>query len=257
MSISIGGKIVTDGLIVHLDALNRRSYPGSGADWNDLTVYNNTGSLDVGDDFNPVTITNGYAILDSSDLEIVGVTGITEINTATQYLTVDMWARVSSDITDVGTANPFLCGISRYGISFEVIGGGDGTPLGKFGFATTDLGDDVYGIDNLSYITGSLVNKWNHYTFVMCTGSISSGSQKIYINSTPLALSQVAGSDDNTKRQFVFSGEGLMYFGTRGNGATTRTTNADVAMIKIYNRELTQAEVTQNFNAHKGRFNIY
>jgi hypothetical protein len=48
-----------------------------------------------------------------------------------------------------------------------------------------------------------------------------------------------------------------MYFGTRGNGADTRTTNADVAMIKIYNRELTQAEVTQNFNAHKGRFNIY
>ena len=48
-----------------------------------------------------------------------------------------------------------------------------------------------------------------------------------------------------------------MAFGSRRNNTSGRAITYDAALIKVYNRELTQAEVTQNFNAHKGRFNIY
>jgi hypothetical protein len=65
MSVSIGGKIVTDGLVIHYDALNGKSYPGSGTTWYDLTPYNNTGSLNNGN--NPVTISNGYASFTGTD----------------------------------------------------------------------------------------------------------------------------------------------------------------------------------------------
>ncbi len=57
MSYIIGGRIVTDGLVVYYDALNNKSYPGSGTSWLDLTPYNNTGSF--------VSSSNGFVALAS------------------------------------------------------------------------------------------------------------------------------------------------------------------------------------------------
>ena len=37
MGFSRGPKIVTDGLVLALDAANSKSYPGSGTTWNDLS----------------------------------------------------------------------------------------------------------------------------------------------------------------------------------------------------------------------------
>ena len=41
MSYSNGPTIVTDGLVLALDAGDRNSYPGSGTTWNDLAGSNN------------------------------------------------------------------------------------------------------------------------------------------------------------------------------------------------------------------------
>jgi len=248
MSISISGEIVTNGLVIHLDALNNRSYPGSGTSWIDLTPYNNTGDLDVAD--SPVIIQNGYAsfVADraGSNSQYMSISSISEISSLTNYVTVDMWAKMPSNLGNNNTANSYIFGFSTYGVSFRE---GSGNYDGDFGFTT--INSDVFGISDVPYITGSLVNKWNHYSFVMCSSSISSGSQKIYINSTPLVLSQVNGSEGS--RQFTNN----LSFGTRGSNPGDRCTTYEAALIKVYNRELSQAEVTQNFNAHKGRFNIY
>ena len=37
--------IVTEGLVLYLDAANYRSYPGSGTDWIDLSGYGNHATL--------------------------------------------------------------------------------------------------------------------------------------------------------------------------------------------------------------------
>ena len=39
------GKIVTDGLVLALDAADKNSYPGSGTTWRDMSGNNITGSL--------------------------------------------------------------------------------------------------------------------------------------------------------------------------------------------------------------------
>jgi len=253
MSISIGGKIVTDGLVVHLDALNGKSYPGSGTDWVDLTLYNNTGSL-----LNSLTIANGYASFVSSSYEIMQVNNISEITQSTAYVTIDMWAKIPS-VLNAGTVStdPYMFGFLSYGVSFRV--DASGIPTGLFGFTTNSV--DKYGISNLSFIENNLINKWAHYSFVMCEGSllaIPNTNQKIYINSSPLSMTQ-SGTDDSSLRRFTNSpvASSDLFFGTRPTSNTVRLINYDAALIKVYNRELTQAEVTQNFNAHKGRFNIY
>ena len=255
MSISIGGKIVTDGLVVHLDALNGRSYPGSGTDWDDLTPYNNTGSL-----LNSLTIANGYASFVSASEETMQVNNIAEITQSTAYVTIDMWAKIPSIIND-GTVgvDPYMFGFFSYGASFRV--NSEGAPSGLFGFTTNS--SDKYGINDLSFINSTLVNKWAHYSFVMCEGSllaIPNTNQKIYINSVELSLSQVVGPENISTRRFAAAAAtpSNLFFGTRPTGPSNiRLMNYDAALIKVYNRELSQAEVTQNFNAHKGRFNIY
>ena len=47
-----GSNIVTDGLVLSLDAANRRSYPGSGTAWSDMAGNNNIGTLTNGPTFN-------------------------------------------------------------------------------------------------------------------------------------------------------------------------------------------------------------
>ena len=45
MGLSHSPRIVTDGLVLCLDAANKRSYPGAGTTWTDLTANKNNGTL--------------------------------------------------------------------------------------------------------------------------------------------------------------------------------------------------------------------
>jgi hypothetical protein len=56
----IGGDIVRDGLVLHLDAGSERSYPKSGNVWKDLSGNGNNGILSNGPTFNSG---NGESIL--------------------------------------------------------------------------------------------------------------------------------------------------------------------------------------------------
>lgn len=60
-----GPHIVTDGLVLALDAANPTSYPGSGTTWRDLSGNNNSGSLVNGPTFNSVN--GGSIVFDGSN----------------------------------------------------------------------------------------------------------------------------------------------------------------------------------------------
>jgi hypothetical protein len=256
MGVSISGKIVTDGLVIHLDALNGRSYSGSGTTWNDLTHYANNGDLNGGT--NPVSIQNGYAFFSGvNSSEIVDFDSIEGINTTTNYVTVDMWAKIKTPATPNIEGSMF--GWNVYSMTFRLFGGGGN--LRYLGFDTAI--NDQYGINTADLESLDILDNWKHYCFVFVNGAPTQGNlpkenQKIYVNSIGQSLSQVAGSDTPAGRLFASSGHANARFpGIRFGAGANRLVNMDVALVKVYNRELTQAEVTQNFNAHKGRFNIY
>jgi hypothetical protein len=255
MSISVGGTVVTEGLVVHYDALNYESYPGSGVSWYDLTPYSNNGSLDNGT--NNVTIANGYASFTDTPSDRYVDTSIGEIDQDTQYTTVDMWAKFKGPTAPNPVDNGYIFGwhTNYYGtkIRFE-----NGTPT-RFGF-TTQI-NDVYGLDEAQAAALDLLNNWKHYSFVFCTGSIAQSNQKMYINGALQTLSDQNPSLGDYPQARRFSNNTISaitrFPGSRATNGDLALLNMDVSLIKIYNRELTQAEVTQNFNAHKGRFNIY
>lgn len=62
MATLYGGKIVTDGLVLALDAGNRKSYSGTGTSWFDLSGNGNHGTLVNGPTFNSAN--GGVIVLD-------------------------------------------------------------------------------------------------------------------------------------------------------------------------------------------------
>ena len=79
--------IVTDGLVLHLDAGNTLSYPGTGTDWFDLTSNNNDGTLINGPTFDSA---NGGSI--SFD----GVDDYIDMGTINfgQIYTLNIWVKL-------------------------------------------------------------------------------------------------------------------------------------------------------------------
>jgi len=246
MSISIGGKIVTNGLLLHYDALNPMSYPGSGTDWDSIPLSTNcSASLNLGT--NPITISNGYATLTPSD----GPDAFTEpfsLDRNTNYVTIDFWARIRSI---VGTGIRRLVGIGNAGGYYVAY---NSNAL-YFGVGTN--GTDIWGIQSTTFNSLGILNNWAHYSCVLANGlyqSLPDTDQKVYVNGTLPTNGCVIGGDYPTQRAFNTTDFSKVRIGGQYGG---QYGDADIAIIKIYNRELSQAEVTQNFNAHKGRFNIY
>jgi hypothetical protein len=130
--------------------------------------------------------------------------------------------------------------------AFIKIGGGTGGHSIGVGLNTMDaLGNEVIGLfagvrwidTNVAYGTG-----WKYVTMVLGATSVPS----IYLNGTLLGSYAGAAPTAGTNFFYVASniGDGTRYFG--GN----------IPHIAVYNREITAAEVTQNFNALRGRYGI-
>ncbi len=81
MSVISGPNIVTNGLVLHLDAANTKSYSGSGTTWTDLSGNGNNGTLTNGPTFDSANY--GSVVHDGVDDYIVGNTPVTGNTNAT------------------------------------------------------------------------------------------------------------------------------------------------------------------------------
>jgi len=80
MAVGYNPRIVTDGLVLALDAGNTKSYPGSGTTWTDLSGNGNTGTLTNGPTFDSA---NGGSIVFDGTNDYVQVTGSITVTSAT------------------------------------------------------------------------------------------------------------------------------------------------------------------------------
>ena len=72
MAINAGPKIVEDGLILCLDAANKKSYPRTGTVWTDLTANKKTGTLTNMDGSNFTNQKAGLLSFDGTDEYVLG-----------------------------------------------------------------------------------------------------------------------------------------------------------------------------------------
>jgi hypothetical protein len=218
MAISYNPRIVTDGLVLCLDAANTKSYPGSGTTWTDLSGNGNNGTLD-----NSVTFTNdggGGLSFDGTD-EIVLLPKIITTNdfTVCQFI---------SYISDTGE-----------GWTFEQYNSLSGRLI-----LSTTLNKFRFFIGGNNFFSSTTLISGQKY-FICCSRNGSTGS--IYIN----GKLDASGTLNSNSIDDIASAIG----GSRAFSSAKQFIG-NIYTTSVYNKALTPSEIQQNFNATRSRFSI-
>ncbi len=229
MGIYSGPRSIVEGLIFAIDAGNITSYSGTGTSVIDVSRISASTSLQSGVIYYN-TSPKGYFQFDGSNDNIP----VTLTNFGTT-LTVEIWMKMKA----FNGGMPF--GFNNYDIWTG--GGGNGT----LGYNTAAA--DSYGLTSTQVTNLGLLNRWKHYIFEM-RSDVSYTNNKIYIDGQSQTLSQVGGTENASNRNFN-SGSGRISCWLADNNYHQAM---DIALFRVYNRALTQTEITNNFNLFRKRF---
>jgi hypothetical protein len=218
MGIDIGPIETTDLLVLHLDAANTRSYPGSGNTVYDLSGSGNTSAL-----------TNGPTYL-SSNL------GAFVLDGSNDYILVNSQANILSKTAYTKIAFIY---ISNFSTVNNIISGGFSGQHAFWMFGTDKLNAGHNGTWNT--VVGATTLSLNTWYFAAVTYSNSTG-WKLYLN----------GREDGTSADTTtFTGNQEISIGSY---STANNFTGRIASVQVYNRALTATEIFQNYHATKGRY---
>jgi len=220
-----GPPIVTDGLVFYVDAANKQSYPGSGTTWTDLKGAANVTLLN-GPTFSTDNL--GCIVFDGNDDN----SQFSNIVSRTAN-TISAWV-YNVDLSQDGAV------VGNWGAQFILYMDTDGAGDGYRTLYSTDGGTKATSSDSINAIQ----NQWQN---VVATFS---GTQvKLYVDSELVSFSSVFSpttmkddSGDWAIGAFVPNG--------------TKDFEGKISNVSIYDKALTAQEVTQNYNALKGRFGL-
>jgi len=209
--------IVSNGLKLNLDASNPGSYSGSGNNWYDLSGNNNHGTL-----MNSPTFDSGSgSIVTNGTNQYIS---IPQISTANTNITMQVWVYVNLNTTGTFLKNGTGGGGYSIGIgngAYDQVGSnvvlllygrgwiGTGVSYGTTGWKLVTLTLDGSSTAK-AYVNGSLIG-----TYTWSTPTVPAGPLNIGAN----------------------IGDGNIYY------------NGKFAAAYFYDRALTLAEITQNYNA--------
>lgn len=226
------GKIVTDGLVLALDANDQNSYPGSGTVWRDLSGNNNNGTMfgsvpyetDIVRCFNFATVSGA-----NSAAATLGFTFASNMVTITGNFSFSCWIK-----------NP-PASVSQTTI-FSNAGGGDGYRFGVGLNGVYYLIGPNYQEGILSFASSISSNLWYHVTTVFNrTGT----SVLCYLNGV-------------LQSSIGIGPQGAMQNGVPGivKNSCCQLYTGKLACFIVNNKALSATEVRQNYNAQKSRFGL-
>tara|TARA_R110000823_G_scaffold28498_3_gene83086 strand:- start:932 stop:1717 length:786 start_codon:yes stop_codon:yes gene_type:complete len=225
------GPIVTSSLYWHVDAANSSSYSGSGTTWTDLISSQN--ATLVNSPNYSTTEADGWGSFYFDGVNQYGTTSFTKAQAA---FSVSAWHKPASPQAQNGMQaimNTFE-GQSAEWWSIATGGTGRGTPE----FVCDNDSSKVTIRDS-----AEAPDSWQ-----MITGTRSGSSMKLYVNtSLNTSANSLSTSDIN--------GVEPMYIASRATGYGEQYTGY-ISDLKIYTKALSASEVTQNYNALKGRYGL-
>ena len=228
-------RVITDGLVLYLDAANTTSYPGSGTTWNDLSRNGNNGTLVNGPTFD--SRNGGSIIFDGSDDYYSASTSYIQSNH-----TIISWVYITSlnktwiPILEFRNGNSFRAHYYVQGDLNPLVGqrrgfGGNWTPDGSTPYQSWDS-------SNLLSIE---INRW-----YMFTGVLNGNLGDTYVNT------------EKSKPTTSVSGYTNIPITTTSNSRLVEGYYSPcfVSSTLVYNRALSATEVLQNYNTTKARYGL-
>jgi len=236
MSLSHSPKIVTDGLVLCLDAANPRSYPKSGTTWSDL-AGSNDGTMQNMDASNFSDEKRGALSFDGAD-ELISVGNNSDLQ-ITSEITVSAWIKAGVQ-NNMGIAGKYA---STGGQRGYLIATNQSDSNQKITWYYQRAAGSFNSGDSLTSSSDVLDNSWH---FVLCTFT-PSVSAKIYIDG------ELDATDTVSIQSAIANNSARFEIGTHNEGSVF-CFNGNISNVSIYNRALTADEVRQNYNATKRRF---
>jgi len=225
--------LVTNGLVLYLDAGVSSSYPGSGTTWTDLSGSGNNGTLIGGPTYSS---SNGGSIVFDGIDDYVSTTN--SVNNPSPY-TIMVWFKTTTSHAKkiVGFEQNQTGTSFSYDRSLYV--GSDN----KLYFGQYDGNADT-AVSTMTVNDGV----WR------CAAGTYGGegtTVRLYVNGV---------SDATTVSNFAENYTGYWRIGGyRGNGWTNTSDGyftGNIGQVLIYSRALTASEVQQNFDTFKSRFGL-
>ena len=238
MSFNFSPKIVTDGLVMYLDAANIRSYVDPSTTWSDISKNKNNGTLINGPVYNSA---NGGSIVFDGSNDYVSCgndSSILFLNNSPYTLSV------FTKIINFKTTYPSW-------IRRETVFGGFRNGYNLLYTIDGSTPEQVYIYTERFSTSGSsgtgeyvlrsqIQNKWAYISSTY-DGSVL----KMYLNGELLSQNNSLGNITNTSASLLL---GFPGFGNYNN--------CSIATVKLYNRDLSSNELKQNYNALKSRFDL-
>lgn len=223
MGLSHSPSIVTNGLVLCLDAANKKSYPGSGNIWYDISGRSNHG-----------TITGGVTYVSNASQSYFNFPTASDNN----YI----YSSTPQDYQDV-----FIGFYPDFTLSAAIVGLiGTSAPAASLDDSLRFIGANGVGPWTLSGRNPGDANDW------------ASGTASNYrINGLP-GETLVNGwnllSGYRTNRSWSAGNSWNYYLGS--SAYPGRSFQGKIALVLMYNRALTTNETLQNFAAFRGRFGL-
>lgn len=227
MAVSAGPDIVENGLILCLDAANPRSYPKTGTGWFGLKETSVIGTL--------TNMSENYLSTNMGILNFDGIDDFVRINSTislSNTFTISSFIRLFGTNSDTVVYGPDANGCDNwFGINSNRIF--------LYSTETTD-------VNNFS-VVGTTILDTSRTRWYFITATINVNNVKLYLDTNQEATSTVAFN--------IGSWSSAVSIGRRCT-VTQRYFSGDISCIFAYNRVLSIDEITQNFNALRGRFGL-
>lgn len=212
--------IVNNGLIAYLDAGLKGSYSGSGSTWRNLAITGADSTLTSATFVNSV----GGNFLFSTGYSSAGTTALLKPNTS---LTLSLWMRANAYDSFNGIGGNTIFGFAR-GYVFDTDASGIYFRVGSGSWATASIARNATGV-------------WANYV-----GTWDGTTVKIYKDS-------VIGTNASTSIiDYTSTSFDIGRYGT----SSSNKIDGNFAQVLLYNRALTQAEITKNFQIMRKRFGV-
>ena len=234
-----GANLVSNGLILALDATNSRSYPGTGNTWYDVSGNNYNFALNNSPSFTTHKNTPCFTTIAGSAQNFVRNGSFNQdfASNATIFIVMSslsnnnfggcsrILACSAGETGDVDYNNYFClasCDETRYGLWYKV------SPNGLYPTSVLKTSNDDFKVITVRWTAGSTVQ---YYVNTVQEASSSITTPFNYANVSRMTIC----SNANAAQQF----------------ATLR-----IAGVYIYARYMPDAEIKQNFNAIKKRYSL-
>jgi len=226
------GSIITQGLVLRLDAANPRSYepPYTSTAWRDISGNGNNGTLTNGPTFSSA---NGGSIMFDGVNDYVSCGRQSHLENSNKF-TLQSWMKRKTNTSKIMVA--------------------------QVASLSTDVSFELWSDNNVYFEVG---NGGNTYGFTTLVGTNWQFLSLVYDGTQPNNSTRLKGFNNDTQLTLQYNGTipsstgtinanlvigGYLFTNTYGDG--------NIANLQIYNRALSATEVLQNFNATRARFGI-